>query len=142
MKNQVLVILSAIVLFSCTPSIRFNGKYNMNNQSGNSSSVQSNVSVGTIFRGKASFYDDKYDGRQTASGEIFSQDKNTAAHRTWQFGTKCKVTNLKNGKSVIVIVNDRGPFIKDRVIDLSKSAAEAIDMIKDGVADVEIEIIN
>lgn len=88
--------------------------------------------------GMASFYADKYDGRKTSNGEIFRQSKLTAAHKTLPFGTKVKVTNLNNGKSVKVRVNDRGPFIAGRIIDLSKSAAKKIDLVNAGVAKVKI----
>lgn len=141
MNKLLLITLTSIFLCSCASSVRFNGKYNMNNQSGNSNKNNVKAQAGAIFRGQASFYNDKYDGRKTASGEIFDQDEFTAAHRTLNFGTKCKVTNLKNGKSVEVIINDRGPFIEGRIIDLSKAAAEAIGMINDGVADVEVLIL-
>jgi len=70
----------------------------------------------------ASYYSDKLNGRKTASGEIFNNTKYTAAHKTLNFGTKLKVTNLANNKSVVVVVNDRGPFSKVREIDLSKKA--------------------
>ncbi len=89
--------------------------------------------------GLASYYADKFDGRKTASGEIYSHSKLTAAHPTLPFGTMLKVTNLKNGKSVIVRVNDRGPFVKGRIIDLSKSAAIKIDAIRDGLVKVKVE---
>lgn len=89
--------------------------------------------------GKASFYADKFHGRQTASGERFDMYDLTAAHKTLPFGTYLKVTNLKNNKSVIVKVNDRGPYAKGRILDLSKAAAKKIDMIADGVANVKIE---
>lgn len=88
--------------------------------------------------GKASYYADKYDGRPTASGEIFRQNKLTAAHPSLAFGTKVKVKNLSNGKTVTVTINDRGPFVANRIIDLSKKAAGNIDMIKQGVATVKI----
>lgn len=88
--------------------------------------------------GKASYYADKFDGRKTASGEIFSQKKLTAAHRTLPFGTMVTVKNLANGKSVTVRINDRGPFAENRIIDLSRAAANAIDMVKQGVVSVEI----
>lgn len=91
--------------------------------------------------GKASFYADKFDGRVTASGEIFKQNALTAAHRTLPFGATVKVTNLDNQKSVIVKINDRGPFVNDRVIDLSKRAAEQLDFIKKGVAKVKVEVL-
>lgn len=89
--------------------------------------------------GKASYYADKFEGRQTSNGEIFKQRKKTAAHRTLPFGTKVTVTNLTNGKSVKVRINDRGPFVKGRMIDLSKKAAKKIDMVNAGVANVEIK---
>lgn len=89
--------------------------------------------------GKASYYASKYNGRRTASGEKFRNSKLTAAHKTLPFGTKVKVTNLKNGKTVKVRINDRGPFIPGRIIDLSKKAARRIDMIEEGVGSVKIE---
>ncbi len=88
--------------------------------------------------GKASYYADKFDGRKTASGEIFRNQKLTAAHKTLPFGTKVKVTNLNNGKTVKVRVNDRGPFIPGRIIDLSKRAAKKIKLDEEGVAKVKI----
>jgi rare lipoprotein A len=89
-------------------------------------------------QGKASFYADSFQGRPTASGEIFKQNKKTAAHKTLPFGTKVKVTNLKNGKTVKVVINDRGPFVSGRIIDLSKEAADKIGMRRDGVVEVRI----
>lgn len=88
--------------------------------------------------GQASYYADKFKGRKTANGETFRQRKKTAAHRTLPFGTKVTVKNLANGKTVKVRINDRGPFAKGRIIDLSKKAAKRINMIKSGVANVEI----
>ena len=89
--------------------------------------------------GKASYYADKFEGRQTSNGEIFKQRKKTAAHRTLPFGTKVTVKNLANGRSVKVRINDRGPFVKGRMIDLSKKAAKKLDMVNAGVANVEIK---
>ncbi len=89
--------------------------------------------------GQASFYADKYDGRRTASGERFDQQAMTAAHRTLPFGTKVKVTNRRNGKSVTVRINDRGPFVKGRVIDLSRAAFSRIGNPVFGVIDVTVE---
>lgn len=89
--------------------------------------------------GSASYYANKFQGKKTASGEKYDQHKYTAAHRTLPFGTQLKVTNLKNGKSVVVTVNDRGPYSKDRLIDVSYVAAKALDMIQAGIARVEIE---
>lgn len=90
-------------------------------------------------QGVASYYADKFDGRKTASGATFRQRKLTAAHRTLPFGTKVKVKNLRNGKTVKVIINDRGPFVQGRSIDLSKKAARKIDMLQQGITPVEIK---
>lgn len=89
--------------------------------------------------GVASYYANKFEGRQTASGEIFRQDSLTAAHKHLPFGTKVRVLNLKNNKTVTVRINDRGPFVKGRIIDLSRAAAEKIDLIQAGIAKVLIE---
>lgn len=88
--------------------------------------------------GYASYYADKYEGRKTSNGEIFRQRKLTAAHKSLPFGTKVKVTNLSNGRTVKVRINDRGPFIEGRIIDLSKAAAKKVDMISAGVTKVKI----
>ena len=99
------------------------------------------ASVGHTETGLASFYGNEYQSRKTSSGEIFDQSKPTAAHRTLPFGTRLKVTNSQNGKSVIVRVNDRGPFAKGRVIDLSSSAFKSIANLNLGVVPVKIEVI-
>ena len=90
----------------------------------------------------ASFYHDKFNGRKTASGDIFSNSKMTAANRTLPFGTMLKVTNLRTGKSVVVEVNDRGPFHSSRALDLSKAAFKAIGNTARGTMPVEYEIID
>ena len=95
----------------------------------------------SLIQGKASFYGSEFNGRKTANGEIYDETALTAAHRTLPFGTVLRVTNLRNGLSVIVRINDRGPFHPDRVIDLSKNAAEEIDLITYGVTDIEAEIL-
>lgn len=92
--------------------------------------------------GIASFYADKFDGRMTASGETFSQKKMTAAHRTLPFGTVVRVTNLDNNLSVDVTINDRGPFVEKRIIDLSRAAAEKLNYINKGTASVKVEVIS
>jgi rare lipoprotein A len=91
--------------------------------------------------GLASWYGRKFHGKKTASGERFNMYKKTAAHRTLPFGTKVKVTNLGNKKSVVVRINDRGPFVKGRIIDLSYAAAKDIGMIKKGVVKVRIKVV-
>ncbi|MFW5872677.1 MAG: septal ring lytic transglycosylase RlpA family protein [bacterium] len=92
--------------------------------------------------GKASFYADKFQGNTTANGEIYKHTLLTAAHLTLPFGTKVRVTNLENKKEVIVRINDRGPFVQGRVIDLSKAAALQLGILDKGVADVKIEVLD
>ena len=89
--------------------------------------------------GIASWYGKDHNGRVTASGEVFDASKLTAAHRSLPFNTEVKVTNLRNGKSVKVVINDRGPGIKGRAIDLSERAAKQIGMTRKGLARVRIE---
>ena len=90
----------------------------------------------------ASFYHDKFNGRKTARGEIFSNRKLTAAHRTLPFGTIVQVTNLRTGKSVEVRINDRGPFHSSRALDLSKAAFDSIGNTARGTMPVEYEIVD
>ena len=91
--------------------------------------------------GVASWYGEQFNGRLTASGEVYDMYAMTAAHRTLPLGTVVRVTNEDNGKTVDVKVNDRGPFVKDRVIDLSKSACRALDMMKNGTAHVKLDVV-
>ena len=92
--------------------------------------------------GMASFYADKFEGKTTASGEVFKQSKLTAAHRTLPFGSVVKVTNLNNNLSVTVTINDRGPFVDKRIIDLSRAAAEKLKFIDNGTTNVKIEVVS
>jgi rare lipoprotein A len=92
--------------------------------------------------GYASFYADKFEGRLTASGEKYYHAKSTAAHKTLEFGTIVKVTNLSNNKTTAVRINDRGPHVEGRIIDLSKSAAKKLGFINKGITKVKIEVID
>jgi rare lipoprotein A len=101
-----------------------------------------NLTYGKVLAsGEASFYGGKFQGRRTASGEKFDKNKLTAAHKTLPFNTKIEVKNLKNGKTVIVKINDRMPKSNKRIIDLSEAAARQLDMIKSGVAKVELKAV-
>lgn len=93
-------------------------------------------------KGMAGYYADEFQGRKTASGEPYDLNQLTGAHRTAEFGSYLKVTRTDNKKSVIIKVNDRGPYLKTRVVDLSKKAAEAIGLIRDGIAEVIIEPVS
>ena len=90
--------------------------------------------------GEASWYGAQHHGKKTASGEIFDQAKFTAAHPSLPFGSKIKVTNIANGKSVEVEINDRGPFTENRIIDLSRAAARALEMTQSGTTTVRLEL--
>lgn len=92
-----------------------------------------------IGSGKASYYGSQHHNKLTASGERFDQHALTAAHRTLPFGTRIRVTNTRNGKSVVVRVNDRGPFVRNRIVDLSKAAFTAIANPRAGVIPVRVE---
>lgn len=100
------------------------------------------LAFGQVQTGKASFYADKFEGNPTASGEKYRHSKLTAAHKTLPFGTRVRVTNLSNNESVEVVINDRGPYVENRIIDLSKSAAEKLGFVNQGLADIRLEVID
>ena len=112
--RKLLLILSCLFLFACSSQMS----------------------------GKASYYSSKFQGKKTASGETYNEWHLTAAHKKLPLGSKVKVTNLGNGKSVVVKINDRGPYAKGRVIDLSLGAFTKIARTKDGLIDVELELLN
>jgi rare lipoprotein A len=99
------------------------------------------VERGWTEKGIASWYGGKFQGRRTANGEVYDMNGVSAAHKTLPFDTRVRVDNLDNGQSMVVRINDRGPFIKGRIIDLSLGAAEQIDMVQAGVAEVRITVV-
>lgn len=103
--------------------------------------VREETILANSFGGRASWYGPGFHGRLTANGERYNQNAMTAAHPSLRFGTKVQVTNLNNGRSVIVRINDRGPYAEGRVIDLSAAAARSLNMISSGVAPVEVTIL-
>lgn len=98
--------------------------------------------AGQVQTGKASFYADKFEGTPTASGQKYHPNKFTAAHKTLPFGTRVRVTNLANNESVEVEINDRGPYVETRILDLSRAAAEKLGFINQGLADIRLEVID
>ena len=104
--------------------------------------TESDETVIETVTGKASYYADRYHGRTTANGEKYDKTAYTCAHRTYKFGTILRVTNTSNNKSVKVRVNDRGPYAEGRIVDLSRAAAEAIDMVASGVISVKVEVLS
>jgi peptidoglycan lytic transglycosylase len=134
---------------SCTSFVRYTSEDSTNNESATTEPVvvENDYSEFTeddftdkIITGTASYYANKFHGRQTANGEIFDQKKYTAAHRSLPFGTKLLVTNQSNNKSVVVRINDRGPFVRGRILDLSRVAAEELVMIHSGITQVVIRV--
>ena len=99
------------------------------------------LSYKMLWKGKASYYGKEFNGKKTANGEIYNMHDLTAAHRTLPLGTTVKVINIANNKSVIVRINDRGPYIQGRIIDLSYAAAKKLDYIGNGTAEVKIKVI-
>ena len=106
-----------------------------------SSRVQKKAEIGYTFTGDASYYGKGFDGKKTASGEIFDRNAMTCAHRSLPFGTKLKVVRVKTGASVVVRVNDRGPYAKRRVLDLSEAAGKVLGLDKAGHAQVTATVI-
>lgn len=104
--------------------------------------VNHNSQMTVTETGVASYYGTKYHGKPTASGEIFNMNDLTAAHPKLAFGTRVKVTHLENNRTVIVRINDRGPFVQGRMIDLSQAAATELQMIQSGLARVKLEVLN
>ncbi|HQT92392.1 MAG TPA: septal ring lytic transglycosylase RlpA family protein [Candidatus Kryptobacter bacterium] len=146
MKRLYLLALLTVpfYLFGCSSAERFTGSGPSPTgpaTSQGSSPTRFSGKVLLTIEGAASYYSYGFNGKKTASGEIFDKNAYTAAHREFPFGTLLRVTNLDNNKSVEVKVNDRGPFAKGRIIDLSEAAARAIGMIQTGTADVKIEVL-
>ena len=94
-----------------------------------------------VITGEASWYGPGFYGNYTANGEIYRQGTMTAAHRTLPFGTKVRVTNLRNGRSAVIRINDRGPFVDHRVIDLGHGAASSLGLISSGIAQMKLEVL-
>ncbi len=132
MPRALPLLLLALMMAGCLPAAR---------RSGGTIPSTGNGSPLAFDQGEASYYGDEFEGRQTASGEVFRQDQMTAAHRTYPFGTVLRVINTTNSREVIVRVNDRGPVKQSRVIDLSRRAAEDLRMTRDGVVRVRIEVL-
>lgn len=150
--NRLFILIFILIIIQCTPSPRYHyreepkRKTNRNratkktdSKSNNSPLLSINNSDSAILT--SSYYGKKFHGRRTSNGEIFNMYGYSAAHKTLPFGTVLKVTYLKNGKSVLVTVNDRGPFIKGRELDLSYMAAKKIGLTREGVGKVKIRVV-
>lgn len=103
---------------------------------------EAHETIAATFTGLASWYGPRFHGRLTASGETFDMASLTAAHPQLPFGSRVRVTNLANGRSVVVTINDRGPYVKPRIIDLSHAAARRLGFVDDGLAKVRLEVLD
>jgi rare lipoprotein A len=133
-RNWIIFVLVSVFLFGCVASPRFTAEKTEKR-------VTHVEAIAQFEEGMASYYADEFNGRQTSNGEIYDMNQMTAAHQTLPFNTKVRVTNLSNGRSVVVRINDRGPFNDNRIIDLSLAAAKAIELIGSGTAQVRLEIV-
>ncbi|MCF6268692.1 MAG: septal ring lytic transglycosylase RlpA family protein [Melioribacteraceae bacterium] len=149
--NRFLIVSVLMLLIGCSSAPRFysgkqlpveNEKKRIFTSEDNGIDTLRNLSNGIeIVTGYASFYADDFNGKQTANGETYNMYELTAAHRTYPFNTMIRVVNLANNKTIIVRINDRGPFVDGRIIDLSLGAAIQLDMNNTGIQEVRLEII-
>jgi rare lipoprotein A len=139
------VVSAAVLLPACASSPRFVAEHPPPRAKpaapDNGASVRPGKSLLTL-EGIASYYAEDFHGKQTSNGEIYNMHDLTAAHRTLPFGTRIRVTNLANNLQVVVRVNDRGPYVEGRLIDLSLAGAQKLDMIKTGTAMVRLEVLS
>lgn len=147
-KYIIAPLIFMFTLVSCASSTRFPSRHSEGYNRGETERtseeeipVDNDAKVLESRVGVASYYSDKFEGKKTSSGEVFSQDKLTAAHPSYSMGTIVRVKNLKNRKTVIVRINDRMTNLNGRIIDLSKSAAEELDMVTSGIAKVQVDVL-
>lgn len=140
MRYRLTVYILLILAWGCSPAPRYTS-FPVRSKQTAASALPEKPPIGTKFRGLASFYAEKYHGRKTASGEIFDMYGLTCAHSTLAFNTWLEVRNLSSSRTVIVRVNDRGPFAEGRILDLSYGAAKELGMLLTGVQEVECTVI-
>ena len=144
---QPLCWIAATLLLGCSAAPRFSERTESHAGDHKTSAApeqpnpQNAGKILLTLEGVASYYGQDFHGKQTSNGDVFDMNARTAAHRTFPFGTKVRVTNLENNKIVIVRVNDRGPFKEGRIMDLSMGAAKEIDLIRSGTAHVRLEVL-
>ncbi len=140
-------IMFLLFVYCCSSSPRYttnSGKHekkSFNKFESNSNKKRKNTKHRKVIKGVSSFYAEDFHGKLTANGEVYDMYGLTAAHKTLPLNTICRVTNLANDKSLILRINDRGPYIKGRILDCSYGAAKKLDFINQGTTDVKIEII-
>ncbi len=135
MRRLVAVTAAALLFSGCvlvsSPAYRYTG-----------TTARQVVTSGLSMRGYASWYGEAFHGRRTANGELFDMNGLTCAHRTLPFGTLLSVTNTENNNTVTVRVNDRGPYVSGRIVDLSRGAASRLDILERGAVLVEMKVVN
>ncbi len=133
------ILIFALFIVSCGSSIAY-GDY-VDTTGWSRKQIESIKKHPQTQIGIASYYGKKFHKKRTANGEIFNMYKVSAAHKSYPLGTKVRVTNLENGKSIKLVINDRGPFVKGRIIDLSYRAARKLDFVNQGTTKVRINVI-
>ncbi len=142
-----IIIIKILIIYGCSSSPRYSRGYAANGnkqkiKSGNKKGkTNKNVKHRKVINGVSSFYAEDFHGKLTANGEVYDMYGLTAAHKTLPLNTICRVTNLANNKSLILRINDRGPYIKGRILDCSYGAAKKLDFINEGTTNVKIEVI-
>ena len=139
MKNNTVITFILCFVVSCGPNIAY-GDY-VNSKGMSRKQIENIKNHPRVQIGIASYYGKKFHKKLTANGETFNMYKVSAAHKTYPLGTKVKVTNLENGKSIKLFINDRGPFAKGRILDLSYKAARKLDFVNQGTTKVRIDVI-
>ena len=134
-----LILISSIFIVSCSSNIAY-GDY-VDTTGWSRKQIESIKNHPKTQIGIASYYGKKFHKKRTANGKIFNMNKVSAAHKSYPLGTKVRVTNLENGKSIKLVINDRGPFVKGRIIDLSYRAARKLDFVNQGTTKVRIDVI-
>ena len=139
MNHKILIITISLILYSCGPTIAY-GDY-INSDGMSRKEIEAIRNHPEVQIGIASYYGKKFHRKLTANGQRFNMYKVSAAHKTLPLGTRVKVTNLNNGKSIRLTINDRGPFKKGRILDLSYKAAQKLGFVNEGTTKVRIDVI-
>ncbi len=146
-KNKLYILIISFIAFNCSSSPRYNTGTYQKPSSTNSKVPTKLVTKGKnqkhrrIMKGVSSFYAEDFHGKLTANGEIYDMYGLTAAHKTLPLNTIVRVTNISNNKSLILRINDRGPYVKGRILDCSYGAAKKLDFVNDGTTEVKVEVI-
>ena len=140
--HNIYIIIFSLIFFSCAPAPRYNSSESTKNFFKVENKKNKFNKNKVVYRGVASYYGPKFHGKLTANGEVFDMYGVTAAHKEIPFNTVVRVTNLDNDKSLILRINDRGPYVGNRILDCSYGAAKKLDFINQGTANVEIRVID